>query len=458
MRSRPLRTVLAGVALVVGCGDDAPRDAPPSGPPDRFHVAGGFLRDPEGRTTFVRGMNVANAHKGPPYFGFHGPEDLARLRDEWGMNGLRLLVSWAGLEPEKGSYDEAYLDAIAERITWARDAELLVVVDIHQDLYGEGFGGDGAPRWTCDESYYAAFVPQEPWFLGYLDPNMGACYDHFWQSAELRAHYIEAARRLAARLEGMDDVVVGLDPMNEPYWGTASLLSFEAETLQPFYEALIPAVRAERPEWVAFLEPAASRNLGTPTGLAPLPFADVVYSPHSYDRAAESGMGFSVELRAEVLQNFADLRLEADALGAALWIGEYGGTTGSPGIAEYMDAEQDGAGGVLAGSTYWSYDADDGYGFLDAAGQVKDVLVSALLRPFPERVAGEVVSLSWDDANVMTLVYRPNRAIEAPTTILVPGLLSDGPTVECDDCVVSASRGGVYLDAPGDVVTVRVAP
>ena len=46
---------------------------------------------------------------------------------------------------------------------------------MHQDVYGEGFGFDGAPRWTCDAARYAAFVPRTPWFLSTLDPNVMAC-------------------------------------------------------------------------------------------------------------------------------------------------------------------------------------------------------------------------------------------------------------------------------------------
>ena len=63
---------------------------------------------------------------------------------DWGMNAVRLLTTWAAVEPEQGVYDEAYLDALAERLDWAKDAGLHVVLDMHQDVYGEGFGFDGA--------------------------------------------------------------------------------------------------------------------------------------------------------------------------------------------------------------------------------------------------------------------------------------------------------------------------
>src|SRR6185436_15557855 len=96
-----------------------------------------------------------------------------------------------------------------------------------------------------------------------------------------------------------------------------SIVSFEADKLQPFYEDVIAAVRSARPGWIAFAEPGSSRNLGIPTSLKPFKAKDVVYSPHSYDRDAESGKGFDPTHRDAVLKNTAALAAEADALGAA---------------------------------------------------------------------------------------------------------------------------------------------
>ena len=68
------------------------------------------------------------------------------MRDAWGMNAVRFLVLWAGVEPSYGQYDDAYIEGIAQRIEWARDANLLVVLDMHQDVYGEGFSNGGGPE------------------------------------------------------------------------------------------------------------------------------------------------------------------------------------------------------------------------------------------------------------------------------------------------------------------------
>jgi endoglycosylceramidase len=464
MRARP--APLASLLLLTSaCSSDpapasqASTDAGRAG----WHVAGGALRDPEGRAVMLRGANVSGANKNEPYFDFHREADLARMRD-WGMRSMRFLVIWAAIEPAKGAYDVAYLDAVAERMSWARQAGITVVLDMHQDLYGEGFSGDGAPRWTCDESHYKAYVPSSgAWFLNYLNPEMIACYDHFWQSDELKSHYAEAWRRLAARLAGYDDVIIGFDPMNEPYWGSQSMLAFEAATLQPFYEEVVAAVRAERPGWVAFTEPASSRNLGVPTGLTPFSFGDVVYSPHSYDRDAEGGKGFDPSHRAAVLANFESLAGEASSLGAALWVGEYGGMAASPGIGEYMTAEYDGMAAVNAGSAYWDYGKGGGYSFLDADGTERPALVAALVRPWAERVAGTPVSQAFDaKTSAYTLRFRPDPAVAAPTILAVPDrLYPNGVRVECGGCAVTRAPGEALLGASsgqGGEVTVSLHP
>src|SRR5207247_9164568 len=142
----------------------------------------------------------------------------AGLRRDPGMGSVRLLTTWAAIEPQRGAYDAAYLDALRVRLDWAQAAGLRVVLDMHQDLYGEGFGGDGAPRWTCDESRYAAFTPTDPWFLGAFDANVQMCVDELYTS-DRRAAFIAAWRHVAERLAG-ETAIVGFDVLNEPAWGT----------------------------------------------------------------------------------------------------------------------------------------------------------------------------------------------------------------------------------------------
>jgi len=451
--------IAAALGIVVACSRSG---APPALAPT-WHVSGGFLRDADGRAVVLRGANVSGKNKLPPYFDFQGPSDFARMRTDWGMNAVRFLVLWSAVEPQPGQYDEAYLDAVAQRIQWAQDADLYVVVDMHQDVYGIGFqsgGGDGAPLWTCDASNYAGFMPTNPWALENLESGVTACWDGFWKGSDLQSHYVEAWRRVAERLAGFDHVV-GFDVMNEPFWGSYSILGFEPDLLGPFYEKVVPAVRSQAPGWVAFIEPSSMRNLGGTTRLPAPSFSNFAYAPHSYDRNAESGMGFDPANRPQILSNVASLAQEAKALGGALWIGEYGGTATEPGIVAYMTAQYDAAGAVAASSMYWDY-TKGGYGMLAADGSEAQPLVDTLVRPYPERVAGDPVSWTYDaSSSTFTFTYHPDASISAPTVLSVPArLYPKGFTVDCGGCAYTQSPGSLVVTSPpaGDPAVVTLHP
>jgi endoglycosylceramidase len=425
-------------------------------------VSGGFVRDVDGRAVVLRGANVAGRHKSPPYFDFHGAADFAHMRAAWGMNAVRFLVTWAAVEPAQGTFDDAYLAALREKVQAASDAGLLVFLDMHQDLYGEGFsGGDGAPAWTCDAAQYAAFTPTTPWFLGYLSPQVTACVDGFWKSAQLKAEYVEAWRRVAAAVKGVSGII-GVDPINEPYWGSLNFDVFEAKRLAPLYAEVIAQVRTELPDALLFAEPGASRNLGLASHLPPLGVPGVVYAPHAYDGDAEAGKGFAASHRQTMLTTVDGLAQEAEALGAALVLGEYGGVAANPGLADYMDAVYAAASAHAAGATVWEYGKNDGYGLLDAQGNEKAEYLAGVARPYPERVAGTPQDFAFDAVTrTFTLHYDADPRLKAPTLVSIPSATwSSGYAVECGGCRSTQLDGQLRIDAPatGVAQTVVLTP
>ena len=419
---------------------------------DGTHTCGNFVRDREGRAVVLRGVNLAGAHKHAPYTDAFTPADYERLH-AWGFRTLRFLVPWAAIEPSPGAYDDAYLDWVAERMRWAHAAGLDVVLDMHQDVYGEGFGFGGAPRWTCDERYYAAFVPRDPWLLNYADDNVLACYDHLWTDVALQTSYAAMWAHVAARLAG-EPAIIGFDPMNEPHWGTYPVAMFEVDRLQPFYARVIDAVRAHAPPWIVFAEPASSRNLGFATKLAPFDVPDVVYAPHMYDGAAELGDDFSAMRREALLATATDLAADAARLGVPLWIGEYGGNASSPQIGAYMDAAYDGAASTFAGTMYWAFDRGEGYSMLDVDGNEKPALLDAIVRPYPARIAGTPLSWSYDEiTRTLAVSWTPDAEITAPTVIVTPvRVYPAGVDVACDGCTVTHGDGEIAISGGSSIM------
>lgn len=424
-----------------------------------YAVRQAVLRDRAGRAVILRGVNLSGDHKQPPHFGFHGEAEFAAVSERWGMEGLRFLVSWTALEPERGVYDETYLTALRQRLDWAAAHGLLVVLDMHQDVYGEGFGGNGAPRWTCDEAEYAAHEPKSPWFLNYQSPPVMRCFDQLYTDPTRRADFAAAWRRVAQAFAD-HPAVLGFDPLNEPHWGSHPVFSFERERLGPFYAEVVTAVRTAAPHWLAFLEPANSRNIGIPSSLQPFACENVVYAPHSYDAQAEQGQGFDPTRRDALIANIAALAAEAKKLSAALWIGEYGGIAEDAGIEAYLDAQYAGIGAVAGSSMAWDYTKGGGYSLLDAQGEPKAVLLSALARPYPRRIAGKPLRYAYDaSSGRFELTLEPDAAITAPTLIAVPEATSGGAAldVDCGGCTVTTKPGLLELSALPRVPTLTIA-
>ena len=165
---------------------------------------------------------------------------------------------------------------------------------------------------------------------------------------------------------------------------------------------------------------------------------------------AEGGGGFDPTHRQQILDNVAALAGEAQALHAGLWIGEYGGVADAPGIVEYMTAQYDAAGQVAGSTMYWAYDKSDGYALLDTDGNEKPLLVDTLVRPYPERVAGDPISYAFDAAtSTFTLAYVPDTSLKLPTTIAVPARsYPNGYQVECGGCQYQMQDGELSIESP----------
>jgi hypothetical protein len=99
---------------------------------------------------------------------------------------------------------------------------------------------------------------------------------------------------------------------------------------------------------------------------------------------------------------------------------------------------------------YWAYDNSDGYGLLAPDGSEKPLLVDTVVRPYPERVAGDPISYAFDATTAtFTLVYVPDRSLQLPTEIVAPARRwPSGYQVECGGCRWHASGDDIVIDAP----------
>ncbi|MBN2217417.1 MAG: cellulase family glycosylhydrolase, partial [Pirellulales bacterium] len=215
--------VLLGASRGASAGQACEEVAPPGAASTFLRVEGDRFVDAEGRQVLLHGMNVISKSKQEGYLSWHRREDFAKMR-AWGMNCVRLGILWDAVEPKPGQYDDAYLDRVAQRVAWAADHGLFVILDMHQDLYSVRYG-NGAPDWaTLDEG--KSHKQGSVWSDAYLvSPAVQTAFDNFWANAPtpdgigIQDHYAAAWRHVAGRFADCPNVL-GYDLMNEPFQGS----------------------------------------------------------------------------------------------------------------------------------------------------------------------------------------------------------------------------------------------
>ena len=71
---------------------------------------------------------------------------------------------------------------------------------MHQDVFGEAFGSRGVPAWAT-RTDGLAYVPQDVWFLNYLQPAVQAAFEHLYEDPDLRQAQIDAWLHVVERVQ-----------------------------------------------------------------------------------------------------------------------------------------------------------------------------------------------------------------------------------------------------------------
>ncbi|GHH53982.1 cellulase family glycosylhydrolase [Lentzea cavernae] len=465
-----------------------------------LRVSGGVFRDEHGREVVLRGFNVSGTAKLAEYRGlpFANTSDARRsaqaMKQLTGANAVRFLLTWAWIEPQRGQIDHTYLDGVTAQLRAFTDLGVRVYLDFHQDLYSRHlfnkdswYTGDGAPAWA------ASGYPKEScgicvhWGQNMKNNNAvtAATYD-FWHNRNgVQDSFVNAAgealKHVKQALPANEfKLVVGVDPLNEPYAGKydagQTSQTWERDLLMPFYQRF----RAEMDEagWTAkpaFVEPLVFWNqnvdfFAEPGGLALVPSLGerFVFNAHFYDGKAQSGVLMPGKAGdGQYTQAFGTIRDRARALGTTAIVSEFGhpvsGFTSDKtpsvlkAIYQGLDSTAPGArwwsaprGSVVSGSQ-WHWDTNygrhrelmndnpdkvktDGDAMndehfsavkLDAAGNAVLTVDRALVdRVYPQAVAGTTLAFTYEDRAYQTWqqVPLPNvRALvgSAPFAVIV---------------------------------------
>jgi endoglycosylceramidase len=418
---------------------------PAAAPDSGFRRHGRFILDEQSRAVLLHGINVSNYAKyAPDMLPWHTEENFRQLAAV-GFDSIRLQTYWAAIMPQEGVIDEVYLDKYAALVEAAGNAGLTVIVDMHQDIFGVGFLEDGAPRWACDESYYASYVPVQPWSMNYLADEVQACFDNFYSNNATFDRFIEAWVAVADRVKDIP-AVVGFDLLNEPNWGNASAYTFMRDIWIPRMEQLSEALLAAAPGRLVFMEPTTlSITLGAPELVRPTTVNEAVFAPHFYHPSVHEGEAYERATNYDLVElAVTAMSISAEAMGhLPVWVGEFGGPWNAGGFDQYMGDIFMNMYRMNAGWAVYSDDLtnDDGFGIRLADGSFKPDAIRILAHPRAVRVPGPVL-LQEIDRDLKSYSLRFQWVADAALELwggYPDGQLPLGPCVHVegdDECAV----------------------
>ncbi|MBI5502555.1 MAG: cellulase family glycosylhydrolase [Deltaproteobacteria bacterium] len=426
-------------AVTPGDADEAFDDATDGETPP---VPAPPLADDEGRAVFYIGVNLGEETKRPPDFLPDLGDGELELLEEWGVTLVRFLVLWEAIEPERGVFDEAYLGTVRAQLDRLAAHGIDAVLDMHQDIFGRGFGFAGAPRWACDEAHYADFTPMEPWFMNYFSEDVEACFDALWSDRTLWDELRDAWAHAAAAL-GAHPAVIGFDLFNEPFQGSIATTTFEREVLPAFHAHLAAAFTGAAAAKRVFVEPAVTYDFSPQTRLPPFA-AGEGFAPHYYPTFVAAGSYSGRE--SDVAADLRDMAGDAARLGGPLFLGEFGIANDAGDAAAYLADMIDGTLALGGSMAPWDFSrgGPGGYGLRDPDG-VPYPCAAALRRPYVHRLAGRLVSTTYDRATGTLDVTWEETGLEAPSIFVVP----TGPECRLESVSSTTDPAGSFTVAAG---------
>ena len=407
----------------------------------RVTVDGPRLLDELGREVILRGVNAGGRSKFPPFIPFDFTEStFEQALDEyldrvesWGHNVVRMPFSWEGLEPERGTYDQAYLGRYQAMVDAAAVRGLRVIVDFHQDVFARPYCGDGFPFWTLPQP-----VPDMPedctdWFMQYFDgEDVRGAFDRFWSNQDqIRDAFADMWRHVAKELWPREGVI-GFEVINEPASGTAEEEAWMPQVLTPFYSEMALVIREEAPGAPVFLDSSGISATTAETTLERPQGPGLIFAPHYYDASVAMGSWSG----ADPVEMIGRWKAKADEWEVPCILGEFGVPRSEPRADEYLWATYNAFDTLLMHATIWEY-SHSAVDWNDESMSIVDVgtgersYASEVIRAYPAAVAGTIVSFEYNAGRRSgTLVFDATAG--GLTEIAVPERLFSDIHVQID--------------------------
>ncbi|KAJ3416187.1 hypothetical protein HDV05_002832 [Chytridiales sp. JEL 0842] len=414
--------------------------------------------DSHHRSRMFHGLNVV--YKKPPYHpstqNFHptlsfSSEDI-EIFHNLTLNIVRLGVHWAGVEPERGVYNETYLKVIKGIIQDCAEKGIYVLVEWHQDLLARQFCGHGMPDWVVKSDWQPMWrrfpfplrlrpfevgedgIPSKEdcskltWYLAYLTPAVADAFGKFYTNhGGIFDSFLAFWRKVATEFKGMSNVI-GYEVINEPWPGNhfqdpTLLIPGRASTslLFNFHDRVARAIRSVDSSALIFFE-GVTWESSTNYEKVPGGHANMSVSSYHYYKPP-SASSPSAAMQNRVLKDSGKL------LGVGTMLTEFamwektGGGNGGEYRVEVMRAADE----WLQSWIGWSYksfqepeqpESNEDGGLFDPSGKRRAHVEKLLSRPYSFAVAGRILRMSYNDTIAeFTLCYLVKESATAPTEI-----------------------------------------
>jgi uncharacterized membrane protein HdeD (DUF308 family) len=277
--------------------------------------SGSWFRDQEKRYVLFRGVNFGSRSKMPPYLPIAPLDvhDISKLdlkkeiesvksgldlMKNLGFNIIRLLISWKAIEPRPNSnLDELlpegnkYLEYMKVIIDELYARNLYVILDFHQDIANEVYGGDGFPDWAIaiDEEHEKPKAPTKPdkkWQFKYMiNKSLKETLKSFWENDltnldeglknyPVRTHLEKTIGQTVKFFKSLNGglghpAIIAVEPFNEPHPSTIPKKDFEVKFLVDYYRNVNSEIEKFDKSLFIFIEPRVDWIMPTDTGGMP---------------------------------------------------------------------------------------------------------------------------------------------------------------------------------------------
>jgi hypothetical protein len=280
--------------------------------------SGSWFRDEEKRYVLFRGVNFGSRSKLPPYLPIAPLDvhDISKLDlkkeieavkseldllKSLGFNIIRLLISWKAIEPRPNSNLEEllpegrkYLEYMKEIIDELYARNLYVILDFHQDIANEIYGGDGFPDWAIaiDEEHEKPKAPTKPdkkWQFKYMiNKSLKETLKSFWENDltnldeglknyPVRTHLEKTIGQTVKFFKSLNGglghpAIMAVEPFNEPHPSTIPKKEFEAKFLVDYYRNVNSEIEKFDKALFIFIEPRVDWIMPADSGGMPVSY------------------------------------------------------------------------------------------------------------------------------------------------------------------------------------------